>query len=423
MSASQAGRRGFDPRLPLYGIIMTFYSSGVSLVFPNAPFNWTSMFQRILTTKFLLILLICIILSGCSFFQPNVTITKEASHLLHYKNGLRAFNKSELVQAEILFHDALESRKNFAPALEGLARVYFERKDLQQSELFLERAIYIDRNWIPAYILKGQIYKYKEDYDLALAEFQLAEKLLKAYKIPSLSRKLQPLLAEAYMFTGQFRKAADHYNEAIQQFPDQKDYQQALNEVNTYLHLLDGQSSDIRTIVTHNKINRADLAVLLSNYLVADSVCTEPDSHQPIDAPSDPLYRKAILRCLHSGCLPLLPDSTFRPGDFVDRTEMALFINRILLKKFPEIKATKGINFADLDSKLPYFRAARLVVDLDMIHVNEGQYFYPRHILSGGEAVRIVYRLARFLETPLFPANVLRDKSPDAEKDQIKEIK
>ncbi len=334
-----------------------------------------------------------------------------------YKEGLLSLKKGSLVQAEICFKQALQQAEPFAPALEGMARVYSRRNQINLAEQYLEASVQADKNWIPAYILKGQILLQKEDYDLALEELKQAEARSRAHQLFSMQKNIQPLLADAYAGTGNFNAALLHYKKAQSQNPDDKTLQQKINATERSLKLVKGRGRALQKIILQKTVSRSDIALLLIDYLpayfMADTLRNELIRDLPVTAPR----AQAIEKTVRAGLLPLLPDGTFRPSDRVDRAEAALFMEHILKEKHTGFQQAERGNFKDVEFWQPYIQAAVLAVSLKLIPAGNDGYFFPKRYVSGREAVEMIYRLAEILQLPSFPAHLLRNKSPEAEHD------
>ena len=323
--------------------------------------------------------------------------------------------EGSLVQAEICFKRALQQTDPYAPALEGMAQVYSRRNQINQAEQYLEAAVRADRNWIPAYILKGEILLQKEDYDLALEELKQAETLSQTHQLFSLQTTIQPLLADAYAGAGDFKAALLHYQKARIQNPNDKTLQQKITAVERNLELLRGRGRDVQKIILQKIVSRSDFALLLTEYLPAPLLADTLQKKIILDLPVSPPRAQAIQKTVWAGFLPLLPDGTFRPADRVDRAEAALFMERILNQKQSGFKKAEAGTFKDVESWQPYAQATVLTISLKLLSVGENGYFFPKRYITGREALEMVYRLNKVLKLPPLPTDLLRDKGPDTE--------
>ena len=395
MSASQAGRRGFDSRLPLSMKIKS------EIHLPGRP-----VYLFFLTVFFL---------QSCGFFlQKNAPAPHEVAKKC-YKEGLLSLNSGSLIQAEICFKRALQQENKYAPALEGMARIYFMRGKINPAEQFLDAAVQADKNWLPAYLLKGKILLQKEDYDLALEELQQAEFLSRAHHLPALQKTIQPFLAEAYAGCGNFKQALVHYKNARRQKSADPRLKQKIADTERSLLLLRGKGSALQKMMLQKTISRADLAVLLTQYLEAKVFSDTLVNGRIRDLPMAKLQGQAVQKTVRAGLLPLLPDGTFHPGDRVDRAEAALFMEHILKQHANGFMPAPAAYFKDVESWQPYLQAAALSISLKLIPSGREGYFFPGRYLNGKEALAMIYRLAELLKLPSFPAYLLRDKSDNAE--------
>jgi len=357
------------------------------------------------------------LLSGCSFFKSDFAPNSRELALKNYRHGARALKDNDLVQAEIDFHTTLEYQANFAPAFEGLAQILFKKNKIIQAEHYLDLAIQSDKKWIPAYILKGRIYLQKEDFDLALEELNLANNLASNHNLLSLSKEIEPLLADAYSGIGDFYQAHQHYQKAVKNFPQEKHLQIKMMQTAAYVKMLQNKGEQVNGIMAKEVITRADLAVLLLNYLIPDRVNQDTLNFTIKDLPESATQREAILKCVHLKYLSLLPDGTFRPSDRVDRAEMALFIQQILKMQFSDFGSANLLIISDIEPWQSYARAASLVVKLNIMRLDEDGGFVAQNLIPGTKALQIVLRLATVLKFSSFPMHLLRQESPNTEHD------
>ncbi len=401
MSASQAGRRGFDPRLPL--TFHLIYSSGEFIC--HMPY---------LAARYLLLIVFIVPLHSCFFNNQSVKNDDGTTASQEYKSGLNALNRDDLIDAEIHFQNALNSRDNFAPALEGLARIQLQRHNPLLTERYLDQAIQADRNWVPAYILKSRLYLVNEDFDLAREELRMAQKRIKKHQLKSFEAEIQPLIAEACFGLGNYESAKIHYINALKQNPEDKRLSDRLEQSKIYSQLLMNKNGRLKTVVRANEMRRGDLALLMRYFLQFAAENQEAEQIRILDLPQDTTLAESIKMCCAANYLPILPDQTFHPEDKVDRAEMALFIERLLNRKYPFIVRLDLIEINDVERYQPFSRAAQLVLTLNLMERDDNQNFRPYDILRGTEALVIVHRLASFLEVPVFPTHFLRNQSGDS---------
>ncbi len=363
------------------------------------------------------VFLMTVLLQSCGFNLSKEApgLRQEADHC--YKEGLASLKSGSLVQAEICFKNALDKINPYAPALEGMAQIYFRQNLINEAKHYLSAAIETDHNWLPAYILKGRILLREEDYDLALEEFQKAENISHQHHLLLMEKKLQPYLAEAYAGTGNFEQALFHYRRALAQNPGDTELQQKRSQAEHGRLLLQGKGNAVRKIILMKTVSRADLAVLLEEYLDADIVSDTLIKASIRDLPMDARKAQAVKNMVALGLLPLLPDETFHPSDRVDRAEAALFMEEILKRKSPGFSAVPAVAFKDVESWQPYACAAAATNSLKLLPAVENEYFFPERYISGREAVEMVYRLTEILKLPSFPVNLLRNKRGKTEHD------
>jgi len=369
--------------------------------------------MSLLITRYLIPIILLTAFQSCFFGDQSVIQKADTPAIKEYKAGLNSLNKSDLIHAEIHFQNALASRDNFAPALEGMARIFLERNQPLLAERYLEQAVQADQNWVPAYILKSRLYLANEDFDLAREELRLAQKRIKKHQLKNFETEIQPLLAQACFGMGNYQTAARHYKSALNKNPKDKQLSRRYEQAKNYAKLLKNKNERLKKVVRSAEIGRGDLALLMRHFLKFDSNIQQLGKLSILDLPQDELLAESILKCCSASYLPVLPDGTFHPEDKVDRAEMALFIERILSHRYPFFVRWDSINVKDVERYQPFTKAVQLSLTLKLMEQDNNQNFRPYAILSGTEALVIVYRLATFLELPVFPMHFLRNQRGD----------
>ena len=409
MSASQAGRRGFDPRLPLF-----FQFHQVVLI---------RMFKMLLPTPQKLFnqqlsiyvgLLVLILLSGCNSYNNGSSFRQPQSAEYYYLAGQKALHANELVQAEIAFKQALRQQSHFASAFFGLARVDYLRGKLHRAEGELVNCIQTDKNQISAYFLLSKIYLDREDFKSANTILIQAEKYL-PQNIPSqLQRSFSALKAEALAGTGNFKEANGYYQKAAEASPADSSIRKRLKKNVQLLQVTQGQPEILRQIARKKQITRGDLAFLFQYMLPLTDSIKKPVSGIK-DLPMDPNLRMALLRSLRLSWLPVLPDGTVRPDDLLQRAELAIFLSRIL-KQRELAKFETAQTIEDVEDYLPYYEDVLRMSVFGIMPLDKNNFFLPDEPVSGEEALLAVDRLSRVLKRAGLPFYFKRQKSERTEK-------
>lgn len=324
-----------------------------------------------------------------------------------YKQGLRFLKNVRAVDAEIAFNKALQIKEKYAPAYEGLARVYLLRGQLHKAENFAKKSINLNKGWLPARIVMARIYLAEGAYDLSRDELQLALKHMLNRELPNLKSEIYALLSQNNLQQKNFIEAEKNGKQALTFKADNVQALEILDEIKEILGHLKGRGQVIQDLAAKSVITRADLAILLYTELGSFKFFKEDSSKRnqikksALDVKEgDPAF-DAVNWNLRHHLLPLLPDSTFRPNDKVDRAEMTLFLQGILKVLFPDslysLPFTRGMHaYFDVDSSQPYFKALQTISSLRLME-SKDKYFRARHTVSGLEAIKSIDRLKEIM--------------------------
>ena len=328
-------------------------------------------------------------------------ISKEQAAALFYKKGLLLFHEKKYIEAEFTFNEALKNKKDFAPAYEGLARVYLQRGQLHKAENFAGQSLKLNKSWIPARIVLARIFFAEGAYELSRDELQLALKQMLNLDFPDIKSEIYVLLSQNDLRQNSFAAAEKNAKKALEFQADNKQARKILDEIAGIMRRLRGRGQPIQQLATKSVINRADLATLLHFEMKALLKDSAKVKRRALDVEKNHPAFTSIQWCLDYDLLPVLPDSAFYPGDRVDRAEMALFMYHILNTVFPDSayhvcfdKETRS--YADVKPFHPYFIALNTISALGMMDGKDGL-FRARDPLSGLEAIKCIDRLKEIM--------------------------
>jgi len=358
-----------------------------------------------LKKQFLLIISLIVFFFSCTH-RLEKPIQDDAARF--YKEGLGFLHNYELVQAEVSFNQALQIQKDYAPAYEGLARVYFQRGKYGRAENLAKKSHQLNPNWMPARIIKARIYLAEGDYDLSRDELLIALEQVGSLKLPALRSTIHQLLAKNYLLQRNFSAAEKHLKTALDLKADNAEALQTLHEIEEDLAVLRGRQNGVLEVAAKPVITRADFAVILfqelQNLNTINFEELHPDSRPAArDVRSEHEYFEAVQFCLKNKLLPLLPDSTFRPKDKVDRAEAAIFLKNMLpilrydsADKIDSFSTKKSL-YKDVTKRDVYYSAVAAVTNFKLMSAETDGYFMAQKILSGLQAVKIISRLKEML--------------------------
>jgi len=356
--------------------------------------------KNVLTVSFIFFLFFLLIVS-CRY-RPESKPQTDALAL--YKQGLGQLACGELLQAELSLKKAARLNQRFAPADEGLARVYLQRGRLNKAQTLAEKAWRKNKRWLPTRLVKARIFLAESAFELCRDELRLALKQMADLKLPHLKAQTYLILGQSYIRQRQFAQAATVLKKALNFNPDLKAAQIMLKDIQANLQFLRFRSPAERKIAAKTVCTRADLAKLLKDEL--SGFQRPAKSGKQVKATDVNPADTAVNRALQNGWLPILPDGTFRPNDKVDRAEMALFAFEILKKFDTDSLLKQGFGhvqkspFNDVRPVYPYFTAALAAVRFGVLKTDAAGNFSPQAFTDGLQALHAVVKLKEIIADP-----------------------
>ncbi len=344
---------------------------------------------------------------------------------VHYERGKTLLSQGQLDEALFEFKQASSLDPEFAPAYEGMSRVYLRQGDLKAAEENARKALDLDGKWVLAKLALAGVMAEQGKLDKAI---DMARDVLKEVAKSSVADKKRARV-EAYLVLGDFYKKADRYDEAQQSYmkvleiePTNMQADHAIKALADYKRAVSGQRPELRKIAAQERITRADVAVLFVLELPLEKIFRQAPTPQqagfraptpsvmgkrepeqpattlPSDVPEDHWARSFIEEALEKGVMERYPDGTFRPDQDVNRAELARIIEKFLVRYWddPHLEtrffgATSP--FADVSNTSPIFNAVMVVSSRNIIPGFEDGTFRPLEPVSGTEALNVVRRL------------------------------
>ncbi|MFO8062980.1 MAG: hypothetical protein R6U31_08670 [bacterium] len=156
---------------------------------------------------------------------------------------------------------------------------------------------------------------------------------------------------------------------------------------------LTAQRRELRSIYDKERVTRLDIAHLTGIFLPLE------DNAGISDIPFDlrmHLYPGLAYTAVRRGMMKVFPDSSFKPGEYVKRYQLAIFFTRYILSADPFFDAAApDIEMKDVSRGFFAYKPILTVVERDLIETDNGN-FYPFGYISGSQAVEYFYRLSRF---------------------------
>jgi tetratricopeptide (TPR) repeat protein len=363
-----------------------------------------------------------LLLTGCAGKKEHPADPLVITPEYYYNEGKKYLELNDITSAEWHFKKAVQLRADFAPAYEGLSLAQLERGNLQKAEIFIKEALKNDSDWIPARIINGRLYLAKGEYEYAVNEFEYAVNTADRSKLIKDKVKLK---RDAYCRMGSAYKAWGKYIEAQAAFQqvlniDSTDIKAAaaVKEINEYLAVIEGKPAIINKIAAKKEITYADAAVLFLTELDIEKIFRSVQlikeyrnktaatiernnftSESIADVAEDYWAKSYIDKAIRLGIMELLPDSTFRPDNKINRAEMAIIIERFLMKAYddPQLDTRyfKYVSspYKDILNVSPIFNSVMVVTKRNIMTVFEDDTFRPLNTISGIEAINIITKI------------------------------
>ncbi len=338
-----------------------------------------------------------------SCHSPVVTHVAESERQAQFycKEGREALRGKDLVQAEIAFKQALMQKADYPAALLGLARIDILQGRLHLAEEKLKTCIALDSLQFPAWLLLGKIHLQREEFNNAVRVLTKAQKMQFPPQYEPLRPHLCLLRAKALYGIADYESAEICFKEALSRFPNDSTLY-SLSKTNMELkRIVSGKPKILRQIALKKQVTRADLAILFEQLLPVKNSCSKKVPNIT-DWPQDSLQARAFRRAVQCSWLPVLPDSTVRPADTVQRVELAIFASHImLLSGAGKFQTTQEIK--DVEHYKPFYEDVLRTSVYGIIKTDNEGHFLPERLLSGEEALLAVNRLSCILERAGLP--------------------
>lgn len=355
------------------------------------------------------LLLAAVLLASCAgrVRQQSVLDTPEA----HYQAGMEFLEQGQAVEARYEFEYAVGLNKNFAPGYEGLGLCDLAEGNGKKAERQFKRSIRKDKNYVPAYVGLGRAYDLQGKPAKAIRAFEDAIELDARY-------------APAYDYLGQihvkmrdFPSAVDAYRRGITALPDDTALNDGWQRVSEMQRATMGMPSKYYEIAMSEAVSRAELSVLLNEELDLQEIFVGKQPAQerrfvppgqqnietgriaaPNDVRGDHWARSHIEKAVLLGAMDLYPDGSFKPDYVVTRLDMALLIQRVLIKAWNDdsLKSKFFGNaspFPDVNSTHYAFNAVMLATTRGIMSGKPDGTFRLEGTLPGHEAILIIRNL------------------------------
>jgi len=320
-----------------------------------------------------------------------------------YERGQYYISTGDFEKAKQEFLKIQSINPQFAPAYEGLGLVYFNERNLRFAEAFYKRAIETDDTWYPAYSGLAKVLYEKRDYENSL------EYLVRARESGIDNFELYFYLGLVYKRLKEYSKAKENFEKALKINPDNIEVKNELDLVSGRVRELPGYPSILPPLNTMRFVNRAQFTVLLDYILGSEEFYSlfhgkEPETDFQLigDKHKWKEYNSYIERILKFGLLNLYPDRTFRPEEKINKTLIAVLVQKIIFEKTKDrLIETKFLDsdspFSDISNNHYAFNAVMTAVTRGLLKGKIDGSFGISDYLSGDEILDILSRLKKDL--------------------------
>lgn len=374
--------------------------------------------------KILVFLVSFLMLWGCSSVQTAKKSKRTLSASEYVKAGHLALQQGDWEQAAFSFNRAMKVDPQYAPAFSGAAYVLAIKDQPQKAIEYAEKAVALDARSFDAQFYRGRILlltKPDNWFDQAIHSFD------QALKIKSMDDETLFYKAEAYREHGDVREAKMIYTKVVERGGT---FAHQANEQIVYLDAYIAASPRTKMgadMLIVEKITRADLAALLGAEFNIVSVMqrrnpnysggnnqqwktAEERRTSTANNLSDIFGNWAeswIRDAVQVGAMDAYPDNTFRPSQTVQRMDLALILQNIIIESTGNTSLyTAFINSAPRFTDVPHshyaYNAICLVTEYNIMPVTgASDKFDLDGPVSGLEALMALRHLERYLNNLL----------------------
>jgi len=374
------------------------------------------------------VLTIMALIAGCSGPKERKAQSVLDTPEYHYAQGKKFLDNNDLGNAQREFNEAKSLKHNFAPAYEGLALVFLEKKNFKEAAKNIDEALSLDGDWIPAVVARGRLLSAQGKYEDAIDEFEDALDDIddSEAKFDKKQVKMDALyhMGTAYKDWGKYIKAQTTYQKILAIDNTNMKASNAIKKLAEYQAAVAGQSPELQKIARQKEITRADVAVLFVTELPLDKIfrkstrqqqvkfkapeggiMKKPEKPKPMaatgtatDVPDNHWAKSFIDQALEKGIIEKFPDGSFRPEEKVNRAEFAKLIEHFLVKAWDdpglETQYFGSMSpYSDVLNTSPIFNSVMVVSTRNIIPGMEDGTFRPLQAVSGTEALNIIRQL------------------------------
>ncbi len=171
-------------------------------------------------------------------------------------------------------------------------------------------------------------------------------------------------------------------------------FQRTPVEVKAFMNLTEN-FKELRYISNKDTLDRMDIAYLFALYSGYDDSKFE---NIPLDMKLR-LYPSLAYNTINNKIMHLFPDSTFKPNEYVQKYQLAIFFTRYLSVIDPFFDfGLKDISIIDVETTFFAYKPINIVITRNIMELDKDGNFYPYKYISGKEALKYFYRIKSFYQ-------------------------
>ncbi len=356
---------------------------------------------------------------GCSGTGTVKRTPRMLSAAEYFTAGQKALDLGDWEQAAVSFNRAMKADANFAPAYAGAAFVLATKNQPDKAVEYAEKAVKLDARSYESQFYRGRVLllcKPDNWFDRAIHSFD------EALKIKSMDEAALYFKAQVYQDQNDFEQAKLLYQKVYDlngsfssQAIEQVRYLDAYLAAEPRTHV----GADMLLV---ERITRADLAALLAtefnvvqmmqrrnpNYAGGNNQNWKDAEEQrqriansisDIDGNPAELWIRDVVSV---GAMDAYPDNTFRPDELVQRMDLALTLQNLIIQTTGNTSLyTAFLNSAPRFSDVPRshyaYNAVSLVTEYDIMPMTATNQFDLNGTVSGMEALLALRNLENYL--------------------------
>jgi tetratricopeptide (TPR) repeat protein len=347
----------------------------------------------------------------------------------HYKEGMKYFNEAKFDKATEEFNLSASLDDKYAPTYAGRALITALKSDFKEANKLADKAQSLDDKCIDGYLAKAFVI-FGENQGKPADEW--LSDVEKQYKK---ALKIDPKYSDVFFRRGLIYKALYQFSKAAEDFKTvldlKKDFIKQADEQWRIVQMIERASpgTDVgKKIALVGRISRADIAALFVSELEVDKLFQKKAAKTfdtGFKAPQDTRELKTSstvqaeavtdmkghwaenfvndVLALQIRGLDAYPDHTFKPDQFITRSEYAFMLEDILIAILGDKSlATKYVGtspsrFPDVNTSSPYYNAICNMVDKGIMKAEMSGEFGIEYPVSGADAL-LVIRLLKELK-------------------------